>query len=41
VSRGCCVTISLDPVAATDDVTVTPVPFINIQNLNVTVNRIA
>jgi hypothetical protein len=41
VSRGCCVTISLDPVAATDDVTVTPVPFINIQNLNITVNRIA
>lgn len=41
VPRGCCVTVSIDPVAATDDAAVTPAPYINIQNLNVDVTRIA
>lgn len=41
VPRGCCVTVSVDPVAAVDDATVTPAPYINLQNVNVDVTRIA
>lgn len=41
VLRGCCFTLSVENVAATDDPTVTPAPIINVQNANVTISRIA
>lgn len=41
VPTGCCFTVSVRYVQATDDPAVTPTPFIEMQNLNVVVERIA
>ena len=41
VPRGCCFSVSLRSVPATEDPTDTPAPVINIQNLNVDVQRVA
>ena len=41
VPRGCCFSISVDAVQATDDPTVTPTPTINVQNANLTITRVA
>lgn len=41
VPRGCCFSLSLRAVAASDDPTVTPAPLINLQNANLVINRIA
>ena len=39
VPRGCCFSVSLRNVAASDDPTDTPAAIINLQNLNITVSR--
>ena len=41
VPRGCCFNLALRSVPASEDPTVTPAPLINLQNANVTINRIA
>lgn len=41
VPRGCCFTMGLRNVPASEDPTVTPAPVINVQNANITVSRIA
>ena len=41
VPRGCCFNVSLRAVSGTDDPTVVPAPLINLQNANITINRIA
>lgn len=41
VPKGCCFTISLRHVPASDDAAVTPAPVINIQNANLVINRVA
>lgn len=41
VPKGCCFSVSLRHVAASDDPTVTPAPVVNIQNLNIDVQRVA
>lgn len=41
VPRGCCFDLTLEPVAASDDPTVTPAPFILLQNASLVINRIA
>lgn len=41
VPKGCCTALSLRYVPAFDDPTVTPTPVINLQNANITINRIA
>ena len=41
VPKGCCFTLSLRSVPASDDPTVTPAPVINLQNANLVINRIA
>lgn len=41
VPRGCCFNLALRSVAASEDATVTPAPLINLQNANITINRIA
>ena len=41
VPRGCCFTLSVRNVAASEDATVTPAPVINLQNANLTINRVA
>ena len=41
VPKGCCFSLSVEYVQATDDPTVTPTPLINVQNMNMTVARIA
>lgn len=41
VPRGCCFSLSVDSVNATDDPTATPAPVINVQNANLTIARIA
>ena len=41
VPRGCCFTLSIDNVPATNDPTVTPAPVIQVENSNLVVNRIA
>lgn len=41
VPRGCCFSMSIDAVPATDDVTVTPAPAISVQNASVEITRIA
>lgn len=41
VPRGCCFTLSLRAVAASDDPAVVPAPVINLQNANMVINRIA
>ena len=41
VPRGCCFTLSVRHVPATDDPTAIPAPVIELQNANLTINRIA
>lgn len=41
VPRGCCFSLSLRSVPATEDPTVTPAPVINLQNANLVITRIA
>lgn len=41
VPRGCCFSVSLRSVPASEDATVTPAPVINLQNANITFTRIA
>lgn len=41
VPRGCCFTLSVRSVSATDDPTVTPAPVIDLQNANLVINRVA
>lgn len=41
VPRGCCFTLSLRHVPASDDPTVTPAPVIELQNANLVINRVA
>lgn len=41
VPRGCCFTLSLRHVPASDDPTVTPAPAISLQNANLVITRIA
>jgi hypothetical protein len=41
VPRGCCFSLSVDYVPATDDPTVTPAPVIEVQNANLVIDRIA
>lgn len=41
VPKGCCFSLSIESVQATDDPTVTPTPLINVQNANLVINRIA
>ena len=41
VPRGCCFSLSVDYVQATDDPTVPPTPIINVQNANLVIDRIA
>ena len=41
VPRGCCFNLALRSVAASEDATVTPAPVINLQNANLTINRVA
>lgn len=41
VPRGCCFTLSIEYVQATDDPTVTPTPIITVQNSNLVIDRIA
>lgn len=41
VPRGCCFSVSLRSVAASEDPTVTPAPMINLQNANLVITRVA
>lgn len=41
VPKGCCFSLSVDYVQATDDPATAPTPLINVQNANLTVARIA
>lgn len=41
VPRGCCFSLSVESVAASEDVTVDPAPLVNVQNANLTITRIA
>ena len=41
VPRGCCFTLSVRSVPATEDPTVTPAPVIELQNANLVINRVA
>ena len=41
VPRGCCFSLSVESVAASEDPTVTPAPLIDVQNANLTIARIA
>lgn len=41
VPRGCCFSLAVEYVQATDDPTVTPTPLINVQNSNLVIDRIA
>ena len=41
VPRGCCFSLAVEYVQATDDPTVTPTPLIEVQNSNLVVDRIA
>lgn len=41
VPRGCCFSLSVESVQATDDPTVTPTPLIDVQNANLVIDRIA
>lgn len=41
VPRGCCFTLSVRHVPATEDPTATPAPVINLQNANLVINRVA
>lgn len=41
VPKGCCFSLSVEYVPATDDATVTPAPVIEMQNANLVIDRIA
>lgn len=41
VPRGCCFSMSVEYVPASDDPTVTPTPVIEVQNANLVINRLA
>ena len=41
VPRGCCFTLSVEYVQATDAPTITPTPIISVQNSNLVIDRIA
>ena len=41
IPRGCCFSLSVEYVQATDDPATTPTPLINVQNSNLVVDRIA
>ena len=41
VPKGCCFSLSVDAVPASEDPTTTPAPLISVQNANLTVSRIA
>lgn len=41
VPRGCCFTLSVRSVPASEDATVTPAPVIEVQNANLVINRVA
>lgn len=41
VPRGCCFSLSVDYVQATDDPTIAPTPLITVQNSNLVIDRIA
>ncbi len=41
VPKGCCFSLSVEYVTATDDPTITPTPLINVQNSNLVIDRIA
>lgn len=41
VPRGCCFSLAVEYVQATDDPTVTPTPIITVQNANLVIDRIA
>ena len=41
VPRGCCFSLSVDYVQATDDPTIPPTPLITVQNSNLVIDRIA
>lgn len=41
IPKGCCFSLSVEYVQATDDPTVTPTPIIDVQNANLVINRIA
>ena len=41
VPKGCCFSLSVEYVQATDDPTVTPTPLVEVQNSNLVVDRIA
>lgn len=41
VPKGCCFTLSVRHVPASDDPTVTPAPVIELQNANLVINRVA
>lgn len=41
VPKGCCFNVSVRPVSASNDITVTPVPVINVQNASLDIERIA
>ena len=41
VPRGCCFSLSIESIQATDDPATTPTPIIEVQNANLVINRIA
>ena len=41
VPRGCCFSLAVENVVASDDATYTPAPFITVQNSNLVIDRIA
>lgn len=41
VPKGCCFSLSVRAVAGSDDPTVTPAPFITVQNSNLVITRVA
>ncbi len=41
VPRGCCFSLSIESIQATDDAATTPTPLIEVQNANLVINRIA
>lgn len=41
IPKGCCFSLSVEYVQATDDPTVAPTPIINVQNSNLVIDRIA
>lgn len=41
VPKGCCFSLSVENIPATEDPEITPAPVINVQNANLTISRIA